>query len=149
MAAIYLLTAPATEITAPSGAQKDSDELTVYLVQDEAGGRQISWAAGFEVATEYSIRAEPNSVSVFHFGFRAGKWWVVAVPRARSGTGCFIHIDAVADSFKWRRGEDAWTEGLPITGSSQDLLDGVTISFGGVVRAGLRSAAVRRDQHVL
>jgi len=54
---------------------------------------------------------------------------------SHSGSTCSyfeIEIDGTGtpDTFKWRKNEGSYTETVSITGSAQDLSDGVTVTFG-------------------
>lgn len=44
----------------------------------------------------------------------------------------YVEVDSVGtpDTFKWKRGNGAWTTGVSMTGSAQTLADGVEVTFG-------------------
>lgn len=69
------LTAATTEIASPVASPNAKDQLSVIVIQDATGGRQITWDASFSAATTVEIATVPNKESRFHFIARADNKW--------------------------------------------------------------------------
>jgi hypothetical protein len=73
------LSSPTTNITTPISPISDGAMLSVFLIQSASGGNQITWSSDFKFAT-VDISVAPNSVSVFRFVGKDGKWWLTGLP---------------------------------------------------------------------
>jgi len=75
------LTAPTTAISTGLPTPKEGDILTVFVVQDGTGGRQITWSAEFVSTTTVDISTTPGAQNKFIFVARQNLLWSnVAVP---------------------------------------------------------------------
>jgi hypothetical protein len=73
------LSSPTTNITSPISPIPNGAMLSVFLIQSASGGNQITWSSDFKFAT-VDISVAPNSVSIFRFVGKDGKWWLTGLP---------------------------------------------------------------------
>lgn len=75
------LTLATTEITWEGVVPNRGDHLVLFVSQDAAGGRQITWNSAKYAYATTQIGTTPNCVNAFRFVAKSdGKWYMTGLP---------------------------------------------------------------------
>jgi len=92
---------------------------------------------GTVLATGTVVTVNTGAVVTYSLSTNGAGYWVAddfgTVATSGSGTGLEINVTVLVDTFKWKKDAGAYTENVEVTGASQLMQEGVTVTFASIV----------------